>query len=202
MGVVFKIIGPQLLAAKKFHTFKIFARLTQLASFLLIPLIIGSVIPFRSELAYNYGENACSYAKNEQCVPFFTKVFGPNSTGGDYTLPFTFDVFPVGACVEAVFFVFRAMMLSTVDLDYMLWSTVAAVVVYIPVISVASLAQPFGGHAISFFVAMYIPQFVLIVLFAIRFEMLLRRMEGGNKGTWSSRASVMARGSMVMNTTV
>jgi hypothetical protein len=190
MGITFKIVGPQLLARKMFREFSIIGRLTVLCGYLLVPLIIGAVVPFRRGMAFSYGENACAYAKNSQCVPFFTKVFGPNVAGGPYTLPFTFDVFSVGAAIEAVFFVLRASLLACMDLDYMLWSTAGAVIVYVPAIIVATVVPPFGSQAAAFFVAMYVPQFVLICLFTVRIELLIRKMLGGERGTWGSKASI------------
>lgn len=195
--VMMKIIGPQLLAAGHFQLFANFVRVTVLCALLLIPLILGSVIPFRSGLAFNYGVNACEYAKNSQCVPFFNNVFGPNAQGGTYSLPFTFDVFPLGAGIEAVFFVLRAILLTLVDLDFMMICTLGALAVYVPVIAVASIVAPFGGHAISYFVAMYIPQAVLCLCFLIRLHVLLRRMLCGGKGTWSEQRAG-STGSIVM----
>jgi len=176
MGIVYKISAPQLIAAKKTQTFIILSHMVVVCGVLLVPLIVGTVVPFRGGLAYDYGENACEYAKDDACLPFFTKVFGPNSIGGDFTLPFTFDAFAIGASIDAVFIVLRACLLALVDLDFMLWSTIAAIVVYIPVICVAALVKPFGGQAISFFIAMYIPQFVLVCLFFVRFEIMVRRI--------------------------
>ena len=190
MGIVFKVVGPRYISSKKFETFATFARITVGCAFLLVPLILGAVIPFRTNLAFDYGGNACAYAKDAECLPFFTNIFGPNGKGGEFTLPFTFDVFALGASVEAVFFVLRASLLACVDLDFMLWSTAGAVVVYIPVIIVAVLVPPFGSQAIAFFVAMYIPQVVLIVLFSVRLETLIRRMLKGAQGPFRGRLSV------------
>lgn len=176
LGIMFKVVGPQLIAAGKYKTFVTLARLTVGCALLLVPLIIGSVVPFRTEMAFNYGSNACSYAKNEECVPFFDHVFGQNAMGGQFTLPFTFDAFAIGASIEAVFFVLRATLLALIDLKFMLWSTVAALIAYVPAIIIASLVQPFAGHAIAYFVAMYIPQLVLIILFGGRLFVLLGRL--------------------------
>jgi hypothetical protein len=185
-----KVVGPQLLAVGRVRVFAKFAWVTIICSFLLIPLILGSALPFRSGLAFSYGGNACEYAKDSQCIPFFNNVFGPNAQGGTYTLPFTFDVFPLGACVEAVFFVLRSILLTLVDLDYMMKCTFVAIGVYIPVIAVASTVEPFGGKAISYFVSMYIPQVVLCVCFLVRIHILISRMLAGARGSWSEpRAS-------------
>lgn len=190
LGIIIKVVGPQLIARGAFKTFAAFARLTVLCGFLLIPLIIGVVVPFRTSMAFYYGENACAYAADNQCLPFFTKVFGANGTGGQFTLPFTFDAFAMGASVEALFFVLRATMLACLDLNFMMWSTLGALIVYIPVIIVATLVPPFGSEAIAFFIAMYIPQVVLIFLFAVRLEKNIRVMLKGEPGAWSYKTPV------------
>jgi hypothetical protein len=155
-----KLVGPQLLAGGHVGLFVKFVRLTEICTLLLVPLIVGTAVPFTYGLSYSYGANACGYAKNAQCVPFFNAVFGPNASGGTYTLPFTFAVFPLGASAEAVFFVLRSILLTLVDLDYMVKCTVLAIVAYVPAIVVVSAvySNTFGGRAISYFVAMYLPQ--------------------------------------------
>ena len=186
MGIMFKVVGPQLIAAKHFQMFAALARVTCVCSFLLIPLICGAVIPFTSELAFDYGANACAYAKDEECLPFFINIFGPNAQGGEFTLSNTFDVFAAGASVDAIFFILRSMLLSLVDLDFMLKSTAVAVIFYIPAIVVATKVEPFAGEAAPLFIAMYVPQVILIVLFAVRLHILIQRMLQGKPGTWSS----------------
>jgi len=102
----------------------------------------------------------------------------------------SFDVFSAGAAFEGVFFILQACLLVCMDLDFMLWSTAGAVVVYIPAIIVATLVPPFGSQAAAFFVAMYVPQFVLICLFTVRIELLIRKMLKGENGPWSSKSSI------------
>jgi len=188
MGIVFKIAAPQLIAAGMIQKFVVLSRMTVLFAVLLVPLIVGSVVPFLSGLAYDYGENACEYMKDSSCAPFAVRVFGPDYVGGAYTLPFTFNAFAVGASIDALFIVLRAALLALVDLNFMMWSTAFAIIVYIPAIVVACLIPPFGGEAIAFFIAMYIPQIILVILFFFRFEILLRRIVKGQsdekKETW------------------
>jgi hypothetical protein len=177
-AVLMKLVGPQLLANGHVQLFVKFVRLTVVCTLLLVPLIVGTAVPFTYGLSYSYGANACGYAKNAQCVPFFNSVFGPNASGGTYTLPFTFSIFPLGACAEAVFFVLRSILLTLVDLDYMVRCTVVAVVAYVPAIVVVSAVygNSFGGRAISYFVAMYLPQAILCVLFLARIHVVVARM--------------------------
>lgn len=197
MGIMFKVVGPQLIAGEHFQMFAALARVTCICSFLLIPLIMGAVIPFRSGMAFDYGANACAYAKDDECLPFFANVFGPNAEGGDFTLSSTFDVFAAGASVDAILFILRAMLLSLVDLDFMLKGTAVAVVFYIPAIIVATTVEPFAGQASALFVAMYVPQLILIVMFALRLHVLIQRMLQGKQGTWSSTRNLNIRNSVV-----
>lgn len=185
MGMMFKIAGPQLLAHGATKIFAVLARLTMISAYLLVPLILSSVLPFREGMAVDSGGNACAYAHSEECVPFFNHVFGEDAAGGDFTLAFTFSFFPLGACAEALLFVLRSTLLTLVDLSFMLKSTLVAVLVYIPCIIVATTVEPFANHASAYFVAMYIPQVVLIVLFTFRLEVLVRRILRGEDGAWS-----------------
>jgi hypothetical protein len=189
MAIMFKIAGPQLLAHKATKQFGVLARLTMISAYLLVPLIMGAVLPFREELAFDYGGNACAYAKDDQCLPFFTNVFGENATGGDFTLSFTFNFFVLGASADAIFCVLRSALLTLVDLAFMLKCTGIAFLVYIPCIIVATNVKPFAKHASAYFVAMYIPTSVLIVLFTVRLEVLIRRILRGEKGAWSDQKS-------------
>ena len=196
LGIMFKIVGPHLIADHKYKSFAIFARITIAAAILLTPIIVGSVVPFRVGLAFEYGENACEYAKDDQCLDFFTQVFGENGSMGNFTLPFTFNAFSAGACIDAVFYVLRAALLTCMDLNYMLWSTLVAILAFVPAIVVAVKVPPFHGHAIAFFVAMYVPQFVCCILFAVRLEVNIRRMLKGDKGPWERKSIV---GSSLIN---
>merc|ERR1712224_510071 len=191
MGIMFKIAGPQIIAGKHFDFFAKFTRVTVFCALLLPPLIIGAVIPFRHGMAFNYGGNACTYAKDSDCLPFFTNIFGRNGRGGEYTLQFTFDVFAAGASIDAVSFVLRSILLACADCDFMLIATGAAVLVYIPTIVVAALVPPFAGQAVSFFVAMYVPQFILTILFLLRIEILVRRMVNGERGSWNNHRNTV-----------
>ena len=88
------------------------------------------------------------------------------------------------------------MLLSLVDLDFMLKGTAVAVVFYIPAIIVATTVEPFAGEASAFFVAMYVPQLVLIILFLIRIQVLIDRMLRGENGTWQSNRNLNIQNSV------
>jgi hypothetical protein len=194
LGVVMKIIGPQLIANGRYEAFVKYAVIVLVCAVLLVPLIVGSVVPFTRGMMFDYGTNACEYANDDQCVPFFTNIFGKNASGGEHSLDFTFErAFAFGASIEAVFFVTRATMLTCLDLKYMMNSTLIALVCYIPAICVAVLIPPFGGTAVAFFFAMYVPQIVLVVLFFLRLQRNFRRMLRGEEGSWTSEENDSAR---------
>lgn len=163
---------------------------TALFSLAQLELTIPYVILFSSRSS----TNACEYANGDQCVPFFTTVLGPNAAGGEFSLEFTFErAFAYGASIEAVFFVTRATMLACLDLDYMMYCTIASVICYIPAICVAVLVPQFGGTAAAFFFAMYVPQIILIIFFLIRLQNNLRRMLRGEEGTWTKEETTVAK---------
>merc|ERR1711933_334677 len=119
-------------------------RIFMVCTFLLVALIVGSSVPFSKGLAFESGANACEYAGSNQCVPFFGEVFGKNAKGAIYTLPFTFNAFAFGSSVESVFIIVRAMLLTLMDLDFMVKSSFVAVIMYIIAIVIATQVQPFA----------------------------------------------------------
>jgi len=126
-------------------------------------------------------------AYDEKCVPFFNNVFGQNAIGGKYTLPYTFLAVMFGSSADSIFMVFRGLLLSNKDIDYLLYSTLVAAVCYIPAILVVTLyPAAFKDQAISYYICMNIPQAVLIFAFLPRILYNIRRMENGIKGPWSN----------------
>lgn len=189
MAMAFKIVGPIFISLKGYKYFARLCRIFFVCSFLLVPLIVGSTVPFSIGLAFDSGANACQYAGSNECVPFFSNVYGDNATGGEYTLPFTYRVFAYSSSSESIFIIFRAMLLTLMDLDYMMKSTAVAVCTYIAAIIVATQVKPFAEEAIAYVVAMYVPHITLIILFLVRLEVLIRRMARGEKGTWNTGKS-------------
>mmetsp|Transcript_11282 Transcript_11282/g.23749 ORF Transcript_11282/g.23749 Transcript_11282/m.23749 type:complete len:702 (+) Transcript_11282:462-2567(+) len=195
MAMAFKIVGPIFISLKGYKYFARLCRIFFVCAFLFIPLIVGCTVPFSNGLAFDSGANACQYAGNDECVSFFSNVFGDNATGGEYTLPFTYRVFALASSSESIFIIFRAMLLTLMDLDYMMKSTGVAVCTYIAAIVVATQVNPFAEEAIAYIVAMYIPHITLIILFLVRLEVLIRRMARGEKGTWNTGKSTKSIGS-------
>jgi hypothetical protein len=188
MAFAFKIVGPIFLTMKEYGLFFKMARVYLVCTFLIIPLIIGSTLPFLEGLSLESGRNACEYLFSNECAPFFTKVYGPNATGGAFTLYHTYAAFSFGTATESVYIVVRAMILTMLDFEYVLKSTVVAMVFYVVAILVASMSNPFGKEAISLWVAMYAPQVVLILLFIGRLHTLFRRLVKGEvKGALRDR---------------
>ena len=188
MAFAFKIVGPIFLTMKEYEFFFKVARVYLACTFLMIPLIIGSTLPFLEGLALESGRNACEYLISTECAPFFTKVYGPNATGGAFTLYHTYAAFSFGTAAESVYIVVRAMILTMLDFEYVLKSTVVAMVFYVVALLLASLGNPFGKEAISLWVAMYVPQVVLSLLFIGRLHTLFRRLVKGEvKGALRDR---------------
>ena len=188
MAFAFKITGPIFLTIQEYSLFFKMVGVYLVCAFLLIPLIIGATVPFREGLSLESGQNSCEYAFSNECVPFFTNVFGPNATGGTFTLNHTYNAFSFGTATESVYIVARAIILTMLDFGYIIKSTMVAMIFYIVAITVACRVKPFEKEAISLWIAMYVPQVVLILLFLGRFNTLFRRMVRGElKGAMRSR---------------
>ena len=186
----FKVFGTVFLSIKEYEYFFKTALVYIVCALLIVPIILGTTLPpaFNAGLALSSGENACEYAHSAQCVQFFTNIYGPNAEGGEFTLFQTFSVFAYGSAVESVFLVTRAIIITLLDFKYMMKSTVVAMVLYIAAMVVACVVQPFAKQAISFWIVMYIPQFILVLLFIGRLQTLYRRMVKGEvKGALRSR---------------
>jgi len=185
-----KLAGSWMIARGRFKRYIVFTRITVISVLLFIPIIIVSIVPFVFPIAYEAGTNSCEFAYDTQCVPFFSKVFGTNALGGKYTLPFTFNALAFSQSADSIFMVLRAVLLSMKDFDYLLYSTLAAGVMYIPAILVVTLAPTdFKDQAISYYIAMNIPQMILIFASLPRIFFNLKRMKDGIKGPWSDEVA-------------
>ena len=71
------------------------------------------------------------------------------------------------------------------DFDFALKATLIAAVVYIPGIIVATVGgQEFVDQSITLFIVMYLPQFVISVIFLGRIIQLLKNIGRGDSGAW------------------
>ena len=187
LSIIVKIVGAKMLARGEFKKIATFATLSVGAVILSVPAIAGSVIPSTFELAFDTGKNVCEYDSDTTCVPFFTNVFGVNATGGKYSLPFTFYGFIFGVSTDSVFDVMMGVLLACKDFDtYMLYSTIAAGMLYIPAILVVTVfPSAFQEQAFSYYIGMDVPQFVLILAFLPWIVYNLKRMKNGIEGPCS-----------------
>lgn len=202
MAITAKVLGPFLLSNNMHGIFVKYIGCLMVCVLFLVILIVGTTVPFFEGLAFASGKNACAYASSEQCVNYFTNVFGVNATGGDFTLFFTYYVFPIAASMDAVLLVLRSVLLTCLDFDFMLYATFAAGLSYIPAICIARfLPTSFQNQAIAFFSAYYVPQFVLTCAFSVRLLIIARKLSTGEHGPWSKEqqagkgrlASIVAR---------
>jgi hypothetical protein len=188
IGVTVKIMGPLLLLNLSPKTFVKFINWTILSAFLLVAVVIGSTVPFVRGLALKSGTNACAYASSSECLPFFDKVMGVNGEGGIFTLPFTYYIFPIASSLEVFLLIFRAILLTCLDFDFMLVATIAAGISYIPAILIVQYASlDFQQQAIGYFAAFYIPQIVLVLCCAVRIVLIIRKMNNDEPGPWSPK---------------
>ena len=79
----------------------------------------------------------------------------------------------------------RSILLTLNDFDFALKATIVALIVYIPGIIVATVGgQEFVGQSVTLFIVMYLPQFVISVIFLGRIIQILRKMGRGESGVW------------------
>ena len=175
MSWAFKVFGTMFLSIKETPYFFKLARVSLLCTAMVVPLILGTTLPekYINDLALSSGQNACEYASSDQCVQFFTNVYGPNAQGGESSLFYTFAAFSFGASVESIFIMARAIIITLLDFRFVLKSIVVAMIFYIAAIILASMMGM--KQAISFWIAMHIPQLVLCLLFLGRLLTLQRR---------------------------
>ena len=186
ISMMFKLAGPQMLAKGQNKLFVTFAMICVGSIIMMVPGIVAQVVLARHKIALEFGSNACAYANKSQCVPFFTEIFGKNGSGGDFTLQYTFTALAFGSTVDCINLVLRSILLALLDFDFLVKSTIAAVLVYIPGMYVAtSLDTIYRGQAITYYVAMNIPQLFLIFVFLFRLHRNFKRVLNGEKGTWT-----------------
>ncbi|KAL7528201.1 hypothetical protein ACHAWF_002479 [Thalassiosira exigua] len=181
MAITFKVFGSFFLSIKEFGYFFKLVVVYIICAFCLIPLLLGTTLPpkFNEALALTSGQNACEYAYSLQCVPFFTNVFGANVQGGQFTIFNTYSVFAFGVAAESIFLVVRAIIITMLDFDYIVKSTGVAMLFYIAAIAIACVVKPFAKQAISFWIAMYVPHTILVLLFLGRLHCHYKRMAKG-----------------------
>ncbi|OEU12094.1 hypothetical protein FRACYDRAFT_244354 [Fragilariopsis cylindrus CCMP1102] len=207
ISMMFKLIGSTLLAQNKYIKFVQFATICVLCVLLLIPGIVISVVKDRHEIALVYGSNACVYASNEQCVNFFIEIFGINGDGissgdgdggdgdgdssdrGNYTLQYTMTALAFGSIIDSISLVLRSILLSLLDFDFLVKSTICAVIfAYIPAMYVATYGagvyDEFQRTAFAWYIAMNIPQLFLIFAFLLRLYYNFKRLLNNDDGPW------------------
>jgi len=184
--VFLKLLGAQMIARREFSDFvKVFSFAAILTTSLAGAAIIAAHVK-RVPVGYFYGESACIFATQKECAPVYANIFeGPDQ------LASVFEVFGPTVGLQLVFLLMRAGLSTCHDFMFMAKSSAFSfVVVYIPAILVARYAIQ---RAAAYYVAMYLPHFVLIAIFGVRMVSHLRKLLNGQEGPWTKhgrRASV------------
>ncbi len=187
MAMIIKTFGP-LLLGEGHGIFLGFVKWNVVALLGLVILIFGSTWSFRDGLAIGSGTNACAYASSEECLPYFERVFGENGEGGIFTLPFTYYIFPFASSIESCVMVIRSILLTLLDFDFMMKASFVAGIFFIPAISVVQLAGlDSQQEAIAYFLAMYVPQLVLLIMCLVRLVIVMGMLRRGENGPWSPK---------------
>lgn len=187
-NMLFKIIGAQLIAGKK-H--KMFAGFFMYVGMMTLCSAIGAILAAALKghaVANDFGQSACVFASDAGCAGTYAAIFG-----GDDALARVFDVFGPTVGLQLFFMLMRTGLAACHDFDYLWKAAVAAVVIaYIPAICVAHFVI---NTATSYYVAMYLPHFLMILLFGIRMWSNVRKLLSGKPGPWTEH---IRRGSVIL----
>ena len=154
---------------------------------LCIALGIGAFVTAfvkREVVAYDFGQSACIYASKRECAGLYGDIFKK-----DDSLAQVFEAFGPTVFLQMLFYGMRAGLAICYDFDYL--AKVACttfVVVYVPTILVVRYAI---DTATGYYVAMYLPHFVMIVVFGRRMWRHITALLNGEPGPWTEQMNRM-----------
>jgi len=180
MMLFFKLLGAKFIASKEYRAFiSLFAFMVLLTISLFISAILAA-INSRYATAYSYGQSACIFATDPNCVNIYAGIFQSTDS-----LNLVFEAFGPTVGLQLLFILMRGGIAVCHDFRFMaIASLVTFIFVYIPMIIIIRVV-PFGYTSTLYYVAMYMPHFVLVVVFGIRLVINLVRLNKGEPGPWT-----------------
>ena len=138
-------------------------------------------------IAYDFGSSACVFASQKGCANVYASIFA-----GEDSLQSLFSgILGPTVAMQLIFILLRAGLATMHDFSFMARSSGACfVVAFVPAIIVAR-AQ---NTATAYFVAMYSPHFLMILVFGWRMLRHLRSIRAGQSGPWTIHSETLARG--------
>ena len=188
MGVFFvvKLLGAAMISKGKFEQY-----LAALQKCVLLVLAMGAAaivaaVTLRDAVAFDYGKAACVFASSESCASAYHNVFG-----GRDAMDRVFEAFGPVVLLNMLFMTSRMSLACCHDFAFMAKAAVwTFVIVFTPAILVARFA--FDGSTTALYVAMYLPHFVMSVVFSKRMWAHARAMREGRPGPWTDHSRRMS----------
>jgi len=180
MMLFVKMVGAQLIASKEYYTFLRMFAVTGLVTLGLFISGILAAVSARFPTAYSFGQNACIFATTPECLPIYENIFqGPDS------LPNVFIAFGPIVGLQLLFILLRAGLAMCYDFKFMaITSVVTFIIVYVPmIIAISVIPNPYTTTL--YYIAMYSPHFVLIIVFGTRLIMNLIKLYRDEEGPWT-----------------
>ena len=182
MFTILKMMGAQLIANGKHAAFIRFYYFFIIITF---SLGIGAIVVAylrQNPVAFEYAQSACVYATSEGCSTVYKNIFK-----GDNALHSVFAAFGPTVLLNMLFGTLRQGLATCHDFSFLAKaSTAIFVLIYTPSILVARYSL---NTAVAYYVAMYMPHFVMVVVFGYRMMGHLSKLNSGQPGPWTEHAS-------------
>ena len=176
-----KLVGSKMVAGGQTRAFAAFSfRLIFLTCALGAGAIFTAFHKHRA-LSYTFGESACIYATEPACTPVYARIFKKAGSLLD-----VFDAFGPTVALNMLFYMVRMMLSVCQDFAFMARAAAGAfALVFVPAILVARYAY---NTPLAYYVAMYVPHFVLIVVYGWRMWSHLMAFATDRPGPWTEHA--------------
>eukprot|EP01126_Amoeba_proteus_P031343 TRINITY_DN30781_c0_g1_i1.p1 TRINITY_DN30781_c0_g1~~TRINITY_DN30781_c0_g1_i1.p1 ORF type:complete len:195 (+),score=20.20 TRINITY_DN30781_c0_g1_i1:89-586(+) len=131
-------------------------------------------------ISYNYGESACIFATNASCAPSYQSIFY-----GEDSVSTLFKAFGPIVGSQLLFSFLRTALSVCYDFKFMaISSSVTFVLVYLPLLFFVRFYHT-SIPTLLYFLIMYLPHFVLTIIFAFRLWYNIRRLFAEEPGPWT-----------------
>jgi hypothetical protein len=181
ISFLLKLVGSKMVAGGQTRAFAAFSfRLIFLTCALGAGAIFTAFHKHRA-LSYTFGESACIYATEPACTPVYARIFLKAGSLLD-----VFEAFGPTVALNMLFYMARMMLSVCQDFTFMARAAAASfALVFIPAILVARYAY---NTPLAYYVAMYVPHFVLIVIYGWRMWSHLMAFATDRPGPWTEHA--------------
>ena len=187
---IFKMMGSNLIASGKHEMFVGFFAFVLILTVTLGATAIIAAGTLDAFIAYDYGSSACIYASKQECGHSYASIFA-----GKDTLQSVFYVFGPTVGLNLLFVSLRGGLMVCHDFAFLAKAAVASLfLVYLPAIVVAHY---YLKSSQSYYIAMYLPHFVLILVFGWRMLHHLKNLWNGGDGPWVLHSRKMSSFSAV-----